>query len=80
MAKYILPILAFVLLLSSSSFAQKMYRVKYESQADLKVYVVDYESQADLNVYMVEYESQADKDGLWYNVEYESQADYKLIF
>ena len=28
--------------------AQKVYKVKYESQADIKVYVVKYESQCDL--------------------------------
>ena len=73
-------ILFFLFIFNSSAFAQKMYKVSYESQADLKVYVVSYESQADLKVYMVNYESQANKDGLWYNVSYESQADFKLYF
>ena len=27
-------------------FAQKVYQVEYESQADLKIFYVDYESQA----------------------------------
>ena len=57
---------------------QTIYRVKYESQADIKVYVVEYESQCDLKVYFVDYESQADEDGLWYFVKYESQADIKV--
>ena len=71
----------FVLTLTTSSlFAQKIYKVDYESQADLKVYIVNYESQADLLVYMVKYESQATKDGLWYVVKYESQADKKSVF
>jgi hypothetical protein len=39
-------------------YAQKVYSVNYESQADVKVYVVAYESQADLKVYKVKYESQ----------------------
>jgi len=39
--------------------AQKVYKVKYESQADIKVYIVDYESQADLKIYIVNYSSQA---------------------
>jgi len=60
--------------------AQKIFKVYYESQADIKVYIVDYESQADLCVYYVDYESQADKPGLWYKVDYESQADKKVYF
>ena len=60
--------------------AQKVYKVDYESQADLKVYIVDYESQCDLKVYYVDYESQASKEGLWYVVKYESQADKKIYF
>lgn len=53
-------IFIFLLLFSTLSLeAQKIYKVKYESQADIKVYIVDYESQADLNVYYVKYESQA---------------------
>ncbi|MGC8865042.1 MAG: DUF6150 family protein [Bacteroidales bacterium] len=61
-------------------WAQKVFRVKYESQADLKVYVVPYETQADLLVYFVKYESQATRDGLFFAVNYESQADFKLYF
>ena len=60
--------------------AQRVYKVEYESQADLKVFIVEYESQCDLKVFMVKYESQAKEDGLWYFVEYESQADKKLYF
>ena len=44
------------LLIIAGSFAinaQKVYTVKYESQADVKVYVVKYESQADFKVYKV---------------------------
>lgn len=69
-----------LLLLFHQSWAQKVFRVKYESQADLKVYVVPYESQADLLVYFVKYESQATRDGLFFAVNYESQADFKLYF
>lgn len=43
--------------LTTVCFAQKVYEVKYESQADLKVFVADYESQCDLKVYWVKYES-----------------------
>lgn len=72
--------IAWILLFSLQSWAQKIFRVKYESQADLKVYVVPYESQADLLVYFVKYESQATRDGLFFAVNYESQADFKLYF
>ena len=75
---------AFVVLLivfsSQEVQSQKVYKVPYESQADLKVYIVPYESQADLLVYFVKYESQANRDGLFFSVKYESQADYKLYF
>ena len=69
-----------ILFFASANYAQKIYKVKYESQADIKVYVVNYESQADLKVYKVDYESQANKDGLWYFLKYESQADLKIYF
>lgn len=67
-------------LMPSLTSAQKVHKVEYESQADIKVYVVKYESQCDLKVYEVEYESQADEDGLWYFVKYASQADKKIFF
>ena len=70
---------AFVL----SSFllhGQRIFEVKYSSQADLKIFVVEYESQCDLKVFFVKYESQAKEDGLWYNVSYESQTDKTIFF
>ena len=76
----ILTITAIAFLFSTTANAQKVYKVKYESQADIKVYVVKYESQCDLKVYHVKYESQAKKDGLWYSVKYESQADKKVYY
>ena len=69
-----------LLLISFGSNAQKVAKVKYASQADIKVYIVDYESQCDLKVFHVDYSSQASKDGLWFSVDYESQADFKLFF
>jgi hypothetical protein len=66
--------------LSNFSIAQKVYSVKYSSQADIKVYVVNYESQCDLKVYKVNYESQANSHGKWFFVNYESQADKKIYF
>ena len=62
-------------------YAQSVYTVKYESQADVKVYVVDYESQADLLVFKQKYESNADgNEGNWYFSDYESQADKTIFF
>lgn len=50
----------FALLFTSALlYGQKVYEVKYESQADFKIYFVENESQADLKVFYVEYESQA---------------------
>ena len=73
--------LSTILLFLGTTNAQKVYSVKYQSQADVKVYVVKYESQADLKVYKVDYESQAgNNDGKWFFVNYESQAKKKLFF
>ena len=73
-------ILSFILSSNTPLKAQKIFKVKYESQADIKVYIVKYESQCDLKVFNVKYESQAKKDGLWYAEKYESQADKKIYF
>ena len=60
-------------LLSNYAFSQKMYSIKYKSQADVKLFVVEYESQADLNVFKEKYKSNAKgNEGLWYFVEYQS--------
>ena len=68
-------------LLSNYAFSQKMYSVKYKSQADVKLFVVEYESQADLNVFKEKYKSNAKgNEGLWYFVEYQSQSDKKVYF
>ena len=42
--KYVL--LVMILTASYTADAQKIYKVQYESQADLKIYIVDYSSQA----------------------------------
>lgn len=73
-------ILLSLILLPAVMQAQKVYKVEYDSQADLKIYIVKYESQCDLKVFLVEYESQAKEDGLWYFVKYDSQADKKVYF
>ncbi len=61
--------------------AQKVYCVKYESQADIKVYKVQYESQAGENDgkwYFTKYENQAKRNIFFVN--FESQADLKVYF
>lgn len=73
--KYLISV--YLLLIPLVLQGQKVHKVKYESQADLKVYIVEYESQCDLKVFFVEYESQANEAGLWFFVEYESQAGWK---
>ena len=71
----------FLLLITSLTYAQKVYSVDYQNQADVKVYVVKYENQADLKVYKVKYSSQVGKnDGKWYFTDYSSQADKKIYF
>ena len=39
-----------ILILPTTTYSQKVFSVKYESQSDVKVFVVDYESQCDLKV------------------------------
>ncbi|MFH0757733.1 MAG: DUF6150 family protein [Bacteroidota bacterium] len=51
--------IAMFLLIPLHLHGQKVYKVKYESQADKKVYFVKYESQADLKICFVKHESQA---------------------
>ena len=77
--KTIITAITILLVIPFSLQAGKVFKVKYESQADIKVFVVEYESQCDLKVFFVEYESQAREDGLVYFVEYESQADLKIF-
>ncbi len=75
-----LLIVIVMIVLSVTTYSQKIYVEEYESQADISVYVEEYESQCDLKVYVVQYESKADEDGLWYFEEYESQADLSIYF
>ena len=77
--KYIL-LLFLGLLFSSYSFAQKVFTVEYENQADVKVFVVDYENQADIKVFKVKYENQAgENNGKWFFTQYPNQAKIKFI-
>lgn len=76
-----LVLISFLTLFATALNAQKVFSVKYASQADVKVFVVKYESQADLKVYKVKYESQAgNNDGKWFFTDYESQAKKKIFF
>jgi len=70
-----------ILFLPVTSYSQKVFSVKYESQSDVKVFVVDYENQCDLKVYKVDYDSQSKRnEGLWYFTKYESQSDKRVYF
>jgi len=51
---FLTTLLFTMVLLNTGTFAQKVYKVKYESQADKKIYFVDYESQADLKIFIVD--------------------------
>ena len=63
-------ILIIFILCSIHLFAQKVYSVDYEKQADVKVFVSIYESQADLIVCKVDYVSQSsNNDGNWFFVD-----------
>ena len=45
--KKVLFFTVLILLLTSTAYAQKVFSVQYENQADVKVFVVNYENQAD---------------------------------
>lgn len=78
--KHYLMLTFLVLGISIRGAAQKIFAVKYASQADSKVFVVKYESQADLLVYKVSYPSETgNNQGKWYFVEYASQPNKKFI-
>ena len=49
--KQVLLVFMLTTAFATSSHAQKVFSVKYQSQADVKVFVVKYESQADLKFY-----------------------------
>jgi hypothetical protein len=66
-----LKVFVSVILLSAftSAYAQKVYSVEHENQAEVKVFVVKYENQADLLVFKVKYENQAgENNGKWFFV------------
>ena len=72
---------AITFIFSSFCYSQKVFSVKYSSEAQVKVYVVKYESEADLKVYKTTSQSEADKNqGIWYFTDYNSQADKKIYF
>ena len=76
-----LIIAGLLILVAKQSFAQKMYSVDYENQADVSVFVVDYANQADLKVFTVDYSNQAEgNNGLWFFTDYANQADKKIFF
>lgn len=70
-----------VILMNFALNAQKVYKVKYANQADVKVFQVQYENQADLKVFTVEYQNQVgDNNGKWFFTDYANQADKKIFF
>ena len=74
--KTIYLLLIVLILVPSSLWGQKVFKVEYESQADEDGlwYFVKYDSQADKKIYFVDYESQADLK--IFKVKYESQAGW----
>lgn len=68
---------------ASTLFAQKMFSVDSQYQADVKVFVVDKEYQADIIVYRTDkqYRAKANENkGIWYFCDRAYQADKKIFF
>ena len=66
-----------------SSWAQKVYSVDHDYQADIKVFVVDKDFRADLIVYKTDKSHRAkatENKGVWYFCPTPSQADKKVFF
>ncbi len=81
MNKFIIIIITFLILpMQKNVFAQKVFSVQHEYQADIKVYQTNDINKADLVVYKVNYESKATKDGLWYFTDYDYQAKKRIFF
>ena len=60
-----------ILIISGNIYAQNIFSVEYENQADLKVFVVKHENQSDLKVFKVKYKNQSvGNDGKWFFTEY----------
>lgn len=71
------------LMASNKSFAQKVYSVDHDYQADIKVFVVDKDYRADLIVYKTDKSHRAkanENKGIWYFCTTPSQADKKVFF
>lgn len=81
--KRFLLIVTLATLSAITAYAQKIYSVNHEYQADVKVFVVDKEYQADLVVYRTdkEYRAKASENkGIWYICPKAYQADKKVYF
>ena len=57
--KFMRMLIAILLFTPFCMFSQKMFSVKYQSQADKKIYFVDYASQSDLKIFFTKYSSQS---------------------
>lgn len=69
--------------LSFNCYAQKIYSVDHDYQADIKVFVVDSEYKADLVVFKTDKEYRAKKDenkGIWFFTDKTYRADKKVFF
>ena len=62
-------------------YPQKIFSVKYASDANFKAVVVDQISQADIKIYKEDVISQAkDNAGIWYFTKIRSEADKNVMF
>ena len=74
-------VIIFLLFSAAMATGQKVFEVKYKSEADVVIYVTTYQSDADLKVYVTKYESDAKgMKGIWYFTKYESDADLKIFY
>jgi len=70
-----------MLFISTSLFAQLVYKTKGKSEADVIVFVSKWKNEADLLVYKTTWKNEADKnDGIWYFTDWKNEADNKVYF
>ncbi len=73
----------FIFICSIATYAQKIYSVDHDYQADVKVYVVDSDYKADLVVFKTDKEYRAKKEenkGIWFFTDKPYRADKKVFF
>jgi len=78
---FLILLVSFLLFLSGSIKAQKIYSSDSRYDADIKIFVVDSRYDADLLVYKTESRYDATgNEGLWHFVESKYDADKKVYF